>query len=180
MKELTQQLLLAPLRLVIILLVAFGFLTNTETRADDRTSIVAVTGQSDWSLLPPQIPSEYVTFHEDGGLTILDMPLRGLFHVSGEGVDIQAEGSGILTAILDPTLSGPIFGPLTVTQEVKGKDKVIFQGKFVGKVTGLLASGEIFLEGRGHFAGVTIVVSFLETGANTEVFDLTGYVLERN
>jgi hypothetical protein len=43
----------------------------------------------------------------------------------------------------------------------------------------LRASGQILLQGRGYCAGLTIAVSFLETDNNTEVFALTGDVLER-
>lgn len=148
-------------------------------RPDCPPNVVAVTGQSDWSILPPAIPSEYVTFHEDGRVTMRSMPLTGLFSLLGNGVNLGGTAHGILNADLDPTLSGPIYGPISVTRKVKGKDKVIFKGSFFGRVNSLLASGQILLEGKGEYAGVTIVVAFLETGANTETFVLNGHLLDR-
>jgi hypothetical protein len=55
---------------------------------------------------------------------------------------------------------------------------VLFEGRFFGRAVGGLSSGQIILHGRGHFAGVTIAVSFLETGANTEIFTLTGHLFD--
>lgn len=163
--------------LVLSLLLAFP---GTVFAKDKHPNVTAVTGQSDWSIVPPAIPSEYVTFHEDGSATIDRMPLAGNFALTGDGVNIIAIIKGTLNADLDPTLSGPIYGPLVVTRESDGKEKVIFTGSFFGRVNGLLASGQIILRGRGEFAGQTIVVSFLETGANTEVFVLTGHLFDRH
>ena len=155
-------------------------LPNTVLAKDKHPSVTAVTGQSDWAIVPPAIPSEHVTFHEDGSTTIDRMPLAGNFALTGDGVNIIGIAKGILTADLDQTLSGPIYGPFIVTRESQGKEKVIFTGSFFGRVNGLLASGQIILRGRGEFAGQTIVVSFLETGANTEVFVLTGHLFDRH
>jgi hypothetical protein len=149
-------------------------------RPDRHPDVTAVTGQSDWSILPPAIPSKYVTFYADGSATIKRMPLVGNFALTGDGLAIDATIHGILSADLDPTLSGPIYGPLVVTQRIRGKDKTIFTGNFFGRVNSLLASGQIILGGHGEFAGVTIVVSFLETGANTETFVLTGHLFDRH
>ena len=106
------------------------------------------------------------------------LPLVGNFALTGDGVAIGTTIKGVLSANLDPTLSGPIYGPLVVTQKIRNREAVIFEGRFFGRVSGLLASGQMILQGRGHFAGVTIAVSFLETGANTETFVLTGHVLD--
>lgn len=153
---------------------------GTVLAKDKHPSVTVVTGQSDWSIVPPAIPSEYVTFHEDGSATIERMPLAGNLALTGDGTPLDATIKGILSADLDPTLSGPIYGPLVVTRQRNGRDKVIFTGSFFGRVTGLLASGQIILRGRGEFAGQTIVVSFLETGANTEIFVLTGHLFDRH
>jgi hypothetical protein len=136
---------------------------------------IAVTGQSDWSIVPPAIPSEYVTFHDDGTVTIERLPLAGVFSITGDGTGLEATIKGVLSADLDPTLTGPIYGPLLLTQTVKGREVVIFEGRFFGRVDNLLASGLILFHGRGHYTGVTIAVSFLETGNNTETFILNGH-----
>lgn len=163
--------------LVFLLLLSIVQRAAPECRAD-HVLVAPVTGQSDWSILGPQIPSEYVTFGLDS-ITIREMPLKGNFHVSGEGVEITAIGSGILSADLDLIGTGSIWGSIVVAETVKGKEKVIFKGGFVGSTLGLLASGEIVLEGRGHYAGITIVVSFLETEPNSEVFILNGTLVDR-
>jgi hypothetical protein len=168
------------LRLAMILLIATATTLTPKTRAEQEPTAIPVIGQSDWLIIPPQIPSEYVTFHPDGGLTIKDMPLKGNFHLTGDGVELEGFGLGILNAEIDADLNGPIYGPLTVTEVIKGKEKVIFQGAFFGTVTQLRASGQIVLQGRGHCAGMSIAVSYLETDNNTEVFNLTGDLFDRN
>ena len=140
--------------------------------------VIAVSGQSDWWILPPEIPSEYVTFLPDGGLTIQNMPLIGNFSLAGEGTAIVGVMSGVLDANLDPTLSGPITGPLVITVTENGKSHIAFEGEFFGRVNGLLASVQMILNGRGHYAGMTIALSVLETGPNTELFDMTGYLID--
>jgi len=145
---------------------------------DRHPNVIAVIGQSDWSIVSVVIPSEYVTFHDVGSATIERMPLVGKFVLTGDGVAIDATIKGVLSADFDPTLSGPISGPLVVTQKIRNREAVIFDGRFFGRANGLLASGQMILQGRGQYAGVTIAVSFLETGANTEVFDLTGHLFD--
>ena len=108
------------------------------------------------------------------------MPLKGNFLVTGDGIELEGFASGVLNAEIDANLNGAIHGPFTVTQLIKGKEKVIFQGAYSGTLTELRASGQIVLQGRGHCAGSSIVVSFLETDNNTEVFTLTGDLFERN
>ena len=166
--------------LSLALLVSLPGLVFAHGKPDRRPnpSVIAVTGQSDWSIVQVAIPSEYVTFFEDGSAAIQDMPLAGNFSLTGEGTTINATIKGILNADLDPTLSGPIYGPLVVTQKIKGRECVIFEGRFFGRVNGLLASGQMLLHGRGHYAGQLIALSFLETGANTETFVLTGHLFD--
>jgi hypothetical protein len=164
--------------LSLALLVSLPGTVFADGKPDRHPNVTAVTGQSDWSIVPPAIPSEYVTFHEDGSAAIKRMPLAGNFSLAGDGTTLDATIKGILSADLDPTLSGPIYGPLVVTKKIKGREIVIFEGRFFGRVNGLLASGQIILHGRGHLAGTMIVVSFLETGANTETFVLTGHLFD--
>lgn len=168
--------LLAGLGLALVMALPLAVLAHGKLRRNP--TVIAVTGQSDWSIVPPAIPSEYVTFHEDGSATIENMPLAGNLSLTGDGATISALAKGVLNADLDPTLSGPIYGPLVVTKPIKGREVVIFEGRFFGRVNGLLASGQIILHGRGPNAGVTIAVSFLETGANTEIFDLAGHLID--
>lgn len=164
--------------LALALVVSLPCTIIAHDKSDRHPDVTAVSGQSDWSILPPAIPSEYVTFHEDGSVTIQRMPLVGNFDLTGEGITIDATIKGILNADLDPTFSGPIYGPLVVTRKINGREIVIFEGRFFGRAAGGLSSGQILLQGRGHFAGVTIAVSFLETGANTETFVLTGHLFD--
>jgi len=146
----------------------------------ERPNVVAVNGQSDWHILPPAIPSEYVTFHPDGRVTMQDMPLAGNFALTGDGVSIQGVVTTTLSADLDPTLSGPIYGPGVVTQNIGGKEKIIFKGEFFGRAYGLLATGQILFHGIGEYAGTTIALSFQETEANNEVFILTGHLMDQH
>jgi hypothetical protein len=164
--------------LSLTLLVSLPGLLSANDRSDRHPTVTAVTGQSDWLIVPPAIPSEYVTFYEDGSAAIKRMPLAGNFSLAGDDTAIEGIIKGTLNADLDPTLSGPIYGPLVVTKKIKGREIVLLEGRFFGRVNGLLASGQILLHGRGQFAGVTIAVSFLETGANTEIFTLTGHLFD--
>jgi hypothetical protein len=140
--------------------------------------VTAVTGQLDWSIVPPAIPSEYATFHDDGSMTIQRMPLVRNFDLTGDGITIDTIVKGTLYADLDPTLSGPLYGPLVVTKKIKGREIVIFEGRFFGRAIVLHTIGQIILHGRGQFAGVTIAVAFDEIGANSEIFTLTGHLFD--
>jgi hypothetical protein len=165
--------------LTLILALSLAPHVAAQGNSHKQPDVVAVSGQSDWWILPPEIPSDYVTFLPDGGLTIQNMPLVGNFSLAGEGTTVTGVISGILDANLDPTLSGPITGPLVVTVSHNGIDHIAFEGEFFGRVNGLLASGQMILNGRGHYAGKTIALSLLETGPNTELFDLTGHLIDR-
>ena len=167
---------------ILTLILTFAHTTEVagQGNSQKQPDVIAVSGQSDWWILPPEIPSEYVTFLPDGGLTIQNMPLRGNFSLAGEGSTIVGVMSGILDANLDPTLSGPIKGPLVITVIENGKSHIAFEGEFFGKANGLLASVQMILNGRGHYAGKTIALTVLETGPNTELFDMTGYLIDRN
>ena len=173
-------------RLTIVAALILGLLASrpatvfADGQSNRRPTVNVVTGQCDWSIVPPAIPSKYITFYQDGSAAIRKMPLKGNFSLVGSGVMIEGTASGVLDSDLDPTLSGPIYGPMVIAQQKNGKEKVIFSGSFFGRVNGLLASGQIVLRGRGEFSGQTIVVSFLETGANTEVFTLVGHLFDRH
>ena len=67
--------------LSLALLVSLPGLVFAHGKPDRRPSpsVTAVTGQSDWSIVSVVIPSEYVTFHDDGSATIERMPLAGKF-----------------------------------------------------------------------------------------------------
>jgi hypothetical protein len=164
----------------LALLAAVPTMVYSDEAIGPRVNVVAVEGQSDWWILPPAIPSKYVTFHPDGSVTMRDMPLAGNFEMHGDGISIQAVISGELNADLDPTFSGPIYGPVVVTQTVKGKEKIIFKGQFFGTVNSLLASGQLLLRGVGQYAGTTVATSFQETEANSELFLHTGHLLDRH
>jgi hypothetical protein len=142
----------------------------------ERTPIVtAVSGQSDWSLV--SIDPAYIT--SDGtSITIRDMPLAGRFALAGDGTVVEATIKGILDADLDMSGTGQIYGPLVLTQRVRGHEVPIFHGRFFGRTDQWLASGQILLHGRGRFAGMTIAVSFVETGPDTETFTLTGHLFD--
>lgn len=142
----------------------------------DRTPIVtAVSGQSDWSLIP--VDPKYIT--SDGiRIMIRGMPLAGLFHLGGAATSLDATIHGVLSADLDMTGTGQIYGPLVLTQNLQGKDIPAFEGRFFGRTDTWLASGQILLQGRGCYAGVTIALSFLETGPDTETFHLNGHLFD--
>jgi hypothetical protein len=164
----------------MLLLIGSGLaLTPTTTHAEQEWSAIPISGQSDWLIVPPVIPSEYVTFHPDGGFTIKGMPLKGNIHLSAAGFDVEGFAYGILDAEIDANLNGPIVGPMSITEVINGKEKVVFDGAFFGSVAQLRASGQIVFEGRGHYAGMTISVSLLETDNNSEIFTLTGALLDR-
>jgi hypothetical protein len=168
-----------PQHLAMLLLLGSALALTPRTHAAQESITMSISGQCDWSIIPPEIPSEYVTFHPDGGLTIQDMPLKGNFLVTGDGVELEGLALGVLNAEIDANLNGYIQGPFTVVQLIKGKEKIAFQGEFFGTLAELRSSGQIVLQGRGHCAGLTVVVSFLETGNSSEVFTLTGDLFDR-
>jgi hypothetical protein len=169
--------------LLLLASLSLSFLAAMPVRtlADDRPAtiptVLAVTGQSDWSLI--QVDPNYITVGADG-ITIRRMPLAGQFALRGDGLALDATIKGILDADLDLAGTGSIYGPLVLTQNVKGHDVPVFKGRFFGRTDTWLASGLILLHGLGRFEGVTIALSFLETGPNDEVFTLTGHLFDRH
>jgi hypothetical protein len=169
------------LALLTCLTLAWLSAVPTQAVADEspgkQPTVAAVAGQSDWSLLT--LDPSYIT--TDGiSITIRDMPLAGRFNLMGDDVAIEGTIHGILDADLDMNGTGPIYGTLVVTQSIRGKEKKTFDGRFFGRTNGWLASGQILLQGRGHSAGTTIIVSFLETGPDTETFLLNGHLFDRD
>ena len=105
-------------------------------------------------------------------------PLAGNFSLLSEGLQLNATAWAILAADLDPAFNGPIYGPFSATAVIDGEEVLIFSGQFSGQSVGLLSSGELAAQGRGPMAGMALRLEFVETGANTETFTLTGYVFD--
>jgi hypothetical protein len=106
--------------LALTMLAAVPDKIRADGSADRIPTVVAVTGQSDWSLIP--IDPKYITADEDG-ITIRRMPLAGLFTLSGDGLSLDAIIKGMLNADLDLTGTGSIYGPLVLTQKLRGQGR---------------------------------------------------------
>src|SRR5262245_38986469 len=76
---------------------------------------VAVTGNSDWSIVPAALTPPFVFVGTDGDFYVRHLTLVGKISVTGRGVSIEGKISADFNAELDPTFTGPVWAPVTIT-----------------------------------------------------------------
>jgi hypothetical protein len=149
---------------------------DTSDRSSDR---VAITGTSDWSIVPAAIVPPYVFNGTDGDFYIRHLPLVGRISLSGRGVSIEGKISADFNAELDATFSGPLWAPVVITGTINGSKTVLFDGNATGNTVGLVSVGVIKLDGRGPFEGARLVLEFTEIGpGNTDTYNLRGVLVQ--
>ena len=139
---------------------------------------IAVTGNSDWSIVPAAIAPPFVFNGTDGDIYIRHLPLVGRITLSGRAVTIQGKISADFNGDLDGTFSGPLWAPVTITATVNGSKTVIFEGNALGATVGLVSTGTIKLNGRGPYEGARLEIQFKENGpGNTDTYTLNGTLI---
>jgi len=139
---------------------------------------VAVTGNSDWSIVPAAIAPPFVFNGTDGDIYIRHLPLVGRITLTGRATSIQGKISADFNGDLDGTYSGPLWAPVTITATVNGSKTVIFDGNALGSTVGLVSTATIKLSGRGPYAGTRLELELKEIGpGNTDTYTLKGTLI---
>jgi len=164
--------------LVGLLVIVSG--VSGEDALDRRSGRIAVTGHSDWSIVPAALTPQFVFNGTDGAFYIRHLPLVGRLTLTGLGVSIDGKISADFNGDLDATFSGPLWAPVTITSTINGRNTIIFEGNASGNTVGLVSDGLIKLEGRGPFQGDKLEFEFTEIGpGNTDTCDLKGVLIGR-
>lgn len=144
--------------------------------ADDHHNGVrektAVSGNFDWSIVPPNLGPSIIP-GTDGDLYLRHLALVGRFTLNGKGVAIDAKIHVDLSGELDPSGTGVVWGPGTITATIDGVKTIIFEGQGTANEVHLVAVGKMSLTGRGLYEGTQLELAFEEIGpgdSNTYTF----------
>jgi hypothetical protein len=141
---------------------------------------IAVTGKSDWTIVPANIVPPFLFIGTDGDFYIRHLPLVGKITLAGRDVSIEGKISADFNAELDATFSGPVWASVTITGTVNGSRTLLFEGNATGTTVGLVSVAKIKLEGRGPFEGDRLELQLTEIGpGNTDTYDLKGTLIRR-
>jgi len=143
-------------------------------RADDAKT--SITGGWAWSIMPPFSGPGEITPLPGGNVLLRGVAASGVFSFTGGGVALNATITASINGNLDETLSGPIYGSTTLTAVIDGVETVIFEGPFAGQSVGLLTEGNVMLQGRGPYAGMSLHFNFVEVPP-MDVYTFEGYLL---
>ena len=108
------------------LLVGLSGICSADDSPDRAPGRVAVTGNSDWSIVPAALTPQFVFIGTDGDFYIRHLPLVGNISLTGRSVSIEGKISADFNAELDPTFSGPVWAPVTITGRINGTKTLLF------------------------------------------------------
>ncbi len=170
----------APFRTSLITSLTLALLLHASgtLRADDHADRVpkktTVTGNFDWSLVPPNL-GPHLTPGTDGDLYLRHLPLAGKFTLTGTGVALDAKIHVDLNGELDTTGTGVMWGTTVINAVIDGVKTLIFEGAGSADTVGLVSIGKMTLSGRGPFAGSKLEFAFEEIGpGNSDTYTLKG------
>jgi len=164
--------LIGGLALALITGVAGTF--RADAGSDHAPPPKAVSGEFDWSIITPNLPP-YTIAGTDGDLYLRNMPLVGVFNLTGAGLTINGKISVQLNGELDTTGTGVLWSPAIITASVNGVKTIIFEGSATADTVGLVSKGEATLKGRGPYEGTELEFEFEEIGgANSDHYTFTG------
>jgi hypothetical protein len=162
----------------LALLIALPAFVSTGDTPDGNPGGIAVTGNSDWSIVPAAIAPPFVFNGTDGEIYIRHLPLVGRITLTGRASSIQGKISADFNADLDGTYTRPLRAPVTITANVGGTKTVIFEGNALGNTVGLVSRATIKLSGRGPYAGARLELELTEIGpGNTDTYTLKGTLI---
>jgi hypothetical protein len=160
------------------LLVGLSGISSADDSPDRAPGRVAVTGNSDWSIVPAALTPQFVFIGTDGDFYIRHLPLVGKISLTGRSVSIEGKISADFNAELDSTFSGPVWAPVTITGTINGTKTLLFEGNATGTTVGLVSTGVIKLAGRGPYEGSKLEFEFTEIGpGNTDTYTLKGALI---
>ena len=119
------------LALMVGLSVIFSGVSG-ESALDRRSGRLAVTGNSDWSIVPANLTPQFVFNGTDGNFYVRHLPLVGRLTLAGLGVSIEGRINADFNSELNPTFSGPFWAPVTMTATIDGRNTTIFEGNASG------------------------------------------------
>jgi hypothetical protein len=162
----------------LALLVALPVFLSAGGTPIPSSAAIAVTGNSDWAIVPAALTPPFVFVGTDGDFYVRHLPLVGRITLTGRGVSIEGKISADFNAELDATFSGPVWAPVTLTATIDGTKTLIFEGNATGTTVGLVSVGVIKLAGRGPYEGARLEIKFTEIGpGNTDTYSLEGTLI---
>jgi hypothetical protein len=165
----------------LALLVTVPVFISAGDTPNPQSARIAVTGNSDWSIVPASLTPPFLLIGTDGDFYVRHLPLVGRITLAGRDASIAGKISADFNAELDATFSGPVWGPVTITATVNGSRSVIFEGNASGTTVGLVSVGVMKLDGRGPYEGAKLEINFTEIGpGNTDTYSLEGTLIPSN
>jgi hypothetical protein len=162
----------------LALLVGLSGIASAVDTPDRSPGRIAVTGASDWSIVPAALAPPFVVVGTDGEFYVRHLPLVGKLSLAGRDVSIEGKISADFNAELDSTFSGPVWAPVTITGTINGSKTLLFEGNATGTTVGLVSVGTIKLDGRGPYEGSKLEFEFTENGpGNTDTYTLKGALI---
>jgi hypothetical protein len=178
----TRRAALKPFGVVgLALLITLPVIISAADPADHIPPGIAVTGNSDWTIVPASLTPPFVFIGTDGDFYVRHLPLVGRISLAGRNASIEGKISADFNAELDANFSGPVWAPVTLTATINGSKTLIFEGNATGDTVGLVSTGIIKLAGRGPYEGAKLEFQFTEIGpGNTDTYNLKGTLIPGN
>ena len=178
-QSVTRRAALKKFNVGLALLVGLSVIVSASDPPDRGSAKIPVTGKSDWSIVPAALTSPFVFAGTDGDFYVRHLPLVGKISLTGRDLAIEGRISADFNAELDPTFSGPLWAPVTITGTIDGSKTILFEGNATGTTVGLVSTGVIKLEGRGPYEGAKLELEFTEIGpGNTDTYNLKGVLIQ--
>ena len=162
----------------LALMVGLSVAISAQNATNHTPLGIAMTGRSDWTIVPANIVPPFVFIGTDGDFYVRHLPLVGRITLAGRDVSIDGKISADFNAELAITFSGPVWAPVTITGTINGSNTLLFEGNATGTTVALVSVGTIKLEGRGPFEGDRLELQFTEIGpGNTDTYTLKGTLI---
>lgn len=160
--------------LILAVLLGTSGTLRAERQPNDVPRKTAVTGNFDWSLVPPNL-GPYLIPGTDGDLYVRHLPLAGRFTLTGKGVALDAKIHVDLNMELDVVGTGVVWGTTVITATIDGAKTIVFEGSGSADTVGLVSIGTMTLSGRGPYQATKLEFTFEEIGpGNTDTYTLKG------
>ncbi len=160
--------------LTLALLIGASATLYAESHRDGVPRKIAVTGNFDWTLVPPNL-GPYLIPGTDGDLYVRHLPLAGKFTLIGKVVSLDAKIHVDLKLELDVAGTGVVWGTTVITGTIDGAKAIIFEGSGSADTVGLVSIGKMTLSGRGPFEGAKLEFTFEEIGpGNSDTYTFKG------
>jgi hypothetical protein len=177
MKSIAMNHLASLAGLTFSLLISVSGTLHADDQHNGARGKTAVSGNFDWTIVPPNL-GPHIIPGTDGDLHLRHLPLVGKFTLNGKGVVLEAKIHVDLNGELDPTGTGVVWGPGTITATIDGVKTIVFEGQGTANEVNLVAVGKMSLSGRGPYEGSNLELTFEEIGpGDSNTYTFTGCLI---